>query len=237
VFIEEAQALILRMEEATVQTRRAALGWHSRLRVTLDNVVKLDRLQPMVEDFYRTFEHAELQINMEVFNGSWEAISQDRTDVVIGATSSIPVNGNFEVKDMGHLDWQFVVAQIHPIAAVEHPTEMQLSDYPFICLDDTSTQLPKRHVGNYPSQRRLLLPNWHSAISMIKNGGGVGYLPKHIADPLIASNELVAKTIPAQQPESHCCLVWRRDPNHKLLAWFIDYLGSSEQLHDQWLKS
>lgn len=237
IFIEEARSLLLKMEQATVQTQRAALGWQSRLRVTLDNVVKLDRLQPMVDDFYRTFEHAELQINMEVYNGSWEAISQGRTDVVIGATSSIPVNGDFEVKDMGHLEWQFVVANTHPLSQVTHLTEDQLSQYPFICLDDTSTQLPKRHMGNYPQQRRLLLPNWHSAVSMIRSGGGVGYLPKHIANPMLEEGELIAKEIPAKQPDSHCCLVWKRDPNHKLLSWFIDYLGNSQQLHSQWLSS
>ncbi len=58
-------------------------------------------MKPMIEEFYQTFEFAELQINMEVFNGSWEAIAQGRADVVIGATSAIPVGGDFEVKDMG----------------------------------------------------------------------------------------------------------------------------------------
>lgn len=237
IFIEEANVLLTHMEEVKVQTRRAALGWQSRLRITLDNVVRLDQLKPMVEEFYNTFQNSELQINMEVFNGSWDAISQGRADIVIGATSSIPVNGDFEVKDMGALEWAFVVSASHPLVHIDFPTESDLSGFPFICLDDTSTQLPKRHMGNYSSQRRLLLPNWYSAIEMIKNNTGVGYLPRHIAHSYLSAGELIEKSVPNQQQDSHCCLVWKRDPSHKLIKWMIDYLGSSEQLNAHWLKS
>jgi len=80
-FIDHARQMLRQMEEVRAQTRRAALGWQQTLKLTLDNVVKLDSLKPLVEDFYRTFDFAELQINMEVFNGSWEAISQGRADI------------------------------------------------------------------------------------------------------------------------------------------------------------
>ncbi len=67
-------------------------------------------MKPMVEAFYQTFDFAELRINMEVFNGSWEAIAQGRADIVIGATAAVPVGGDFEVRDMGKLDWAFVMS-------------------------------------------------------------------------------------------------------------------------------
>ncbi|WP_162809782.1 LysR family transcriptional regulator, partial [Vibrio cholerae] len=100
LFMLEARQLLRQMEEIRAQTKRAAHGWRKTLKVTLDNVVKLDKMKPMVEAFYQTFDFAELQINMEVFNGSWEAIAQGRADIVIGATAAVPVGGDFEVRDM-----------------------------------------------------------------------------------------------------------------------------------------
>lgn len=235
VFVEQARAMLRQMEEVKAQTKRAAHGWQKTLKLTLDNVVKLDRLKPLVEDFYQTFPHAELQINMEVFNGSWEAISQERADIVIGATSAIPVGGDFEVRDMGILDWTFVAAPEHPCAKAKVLVEEFVSQFPAICLDDTSTILPKRHSGHYPYQRRLLLPNWHTAIECLKNGVGVGYMPRHLAMPLVKNRSLKEKILPDQQPVSRCCLVWRKDDNHKLIQWMIDYLGDSERLHKDWL--
>ena len=235
LFIEEARFLLRQMEEISAQTRRAARGWKKTLRLTLDNVVKLDNMKPMIEEFYQTFEFAELQINMEVFNGSWEAIAQGRADIVIGATSAIPVGGDFEVKDMGLLDWAFVMSPHHPCFREQNLNEVFVSQYPAICLDDTSNVLPKRHSGHYSSQRRLLLPNWHSAIECLKNGVGVGYMPRHIAAPIIDQGLLVEKRLPEISPQSHCCLVWRKDDNHKLIEWMVKYLGSSEKLHRDWL--
>lgn len=102
LFMLEARQLLRQMEEVRAQTKRAAHGWQKTLKLTLDNVVKLDKMKPLVEDFYRTFEFAELQINMEVFNGSWEAIAQGRADIVIGATSAIPVGGILKCEIWGY---------------------------------------------------------------------------------------------------------------------------------------
>ncbi|MCK6265587.1 LysR family transcriptional regulator [Vibrio sp. ZSDE26] len=237
LFVAEARVMLRQMEEIKLQTKRAAHGWKTTLKLTLDNVVRLDQMKPLIEDFYSTFEFAELQINMEVFNGSWEAISQGRADIVIGATSAIPVGGEFGVKDMGILDWAFVMSPSHPCVKEQTLTEEFVSQYPAICLDDTSSVLPKRHTVHYPKQRRLLLPNWYSAIECIKSGVGVGYMPRHIAQPLIIEGLLVEKTLDEEKPLSQCCLVWRKDDNHRLIKWMVDYLGSSEKLHREWLKA
>ncbi|TFH90808.1 DNA-binding transcriptional activator PunR [Vibrio ouci] len=237
LFIAEARMLLRQMEDLKSQTRRVAHGWQSTLKLTLDNVVKLDKLKPMVESFYQQFEFAELQINMEVFNGSWEAIAQERADIVIGATSAIPIGGDFEVRDMGVLDWAFIMSPAHPCVRQQHLNEAYVSQFPAICLDDTSSVLPKRHTGHYAKQRRLLLPNWYSAIECLKNGIGVGYMPRHIAQPLITEGVLVEKVLPEDKPLSQCCLVWRKDDNHKMIEWMVNYLGSSDQLHQDWIQA
>ncbi|WP_172780407.1 DNA-binding transcriptional activator PunR [Vibrio cholerae] len=237
LFMLEARQLLRQMEEIRAQTKRAAHGWRKTLKVTLDNVVKLDKMKPMVEAFYQSFDFAELQINMEVFNGSWEAIAQGRADIVIGATAAVPVGGDFEVRDMGILDWAFVMSPNHPCVREQNLSEEFISQFLAICLDDTSSVLPKRHTEHYPKQRRLLLPNWYSAIESLKSGLGVGYMPRHMAQPLLASGQLVEKVLPDEKLLSHCCLVWRKDDNHKLIEWMVNYLGSSDQLYSDWLQA
>lgn len=79
---------------------------------------------------------------MEVFNGSWEAIAQGRADIVIGATAAVPVGGDFEVRDMGILDWAFVMSPNHPCVREQNLSEEFISQFLAICLDDTSSVLP-----------------------------------------------------------------------------------------------
>lgn len=237
VFLQHARTMLRQMEEVQVQTQRAAHGWKQTLRITLDNIVRLEKLETLIAAFYRQFDFAELQINMEVFNGSWEAISQGRADVVIGATAAVPVAGEYEVKDMGGLEWVFVMTPTHPCANAEELNEEFVSHYPAICLDDTSRELPKRHNNYYPRQRRLLLPNWHTAIECLKNGLGVGYMPAHMATKHLVSGDLIERSLPEEIPISHCCLVWRKDPSNKLIQWLVDYLGDKEALHGDWLEA
>lgn len=235
-FINEARQLLRHMEEVKAQTKRVENGYHKTVKLTLDNIVKLEQLKPLIEDFYRTFDFAELQINMEVFNGSWEAISEGRADIVIGATSAIPVSGDYGVKSMGEIDWAYVMAVDHPLSNKSELTADDLMNIPAICLDDTSTLLPKRHTWHSMQQRRLLLPNWFSAIECLKNKVGMGYMPRHMAKHFIAQGELIEAQISGDKPLSACCLVWRKDEGNKLVEWLIDYLGDSEQLHKQWLE-
>ncbi len=236
VFLEQSRQMLRQMDEITHKTRRTAQGWQSTLKLTLDNVVRLDKLPKLIEDFYAQFEFAELQINMEVYNGSWEALSQRRADIVIGATSAVPVNGEYGVTNMGSLNWAFVMSPDHPCAALTTLTEELVSPYPAVCLDDTSRELPKRHTNHYAKQRRLLLPNWYSAIEYLKQGLGVGYMPRHIAQQYLSRGELVEKIITTQKLNSECCLVWHKRQNHRLINWMIDYLGDEEQLYLDWLK-
>ncbi|CAH0534322.1 HTH-type transcriptional activator AllS [Vibrio stylophorae] len=235
LFVQEARGLLRQMAEIRSQTQRMAQGWQDKVCLTLDNVVKLERLKQLIDDFYRTFPFAELQINMEVFNGTWEALAQQRADIVIGATAAIPVSGDYGVVDMGELNWTFVLAADHPLAEMDVLTESDVSQYSAICLDDTSRELPKRHTWHYPQQRRLLLPNWFSAIHCLRQGVGVGYMPSHIAAPLLASGELVARQLPESLPPSRCCMAWRQAPNNKLVQWLVSYLGNSAQLYQDWL--
>ena len=48
IFVTEARGLLRQMEEVKAQTRRAAQGWQTTLRLTLDNVVRLDSLKPLI---------------------------------------------------------------------------------------------------------------------------------------------------------------------------------------------
>lgn len=229
-FIREARQILRDMDELKAQTQRVDNGWSNTLRLTLDNIVKLEPLEKLIEDFYQTFDFAELQVNMEVYNGAWEAISEGRTDVVIGATAAIPVNGSFGIKEMGVMDWAFVMSpQLAKLSKDE------LIQYPAICLDDTSTILPKRYTWHYEKQRRLLLPNWFSAIECLKNSVGMGFMPRHMARHFIALGDLVEKPLAEDKPLSACCLVWNSQSQNQLVDWLVDYLGDEKKLYQDWL--
>ncbi|MEC6796954.1 DNA-binding transcriptional activator PunR [Photobacterium sp. S4TG1] len=236
-FVEESRKIIKQMQLMKYQTQRVANGWSQNVSVALDTVVRQSRVNMLVKDFYEHFPDVELHLTMEVFNGVWDALADGRADIAIGATAAVPVGGSFDYRDMGTLTWKFVIDPQHPLAMCDHPLEPhELAQYPAVCLEDTSRTLPKRITWLMDNQRRILVPNWYSAMQCLKAGLGVSVVPSHMAIPLIETGELIEKELAIKPSVSPCCLAWNTETMNPAVSWLLDYLGDSEQLHRQWVR-
>ncbi len=236
-FVEQARLLLKQMDSIRFQTQRVANGWSESVSIALDTIVRERRVNTLVRDFYQEFPDVELHLSMEVFNGVWDALADGRADIAIGATAAIPVGGNFDYRGMGTLNWRFVMSPDHPLASYDHPlSPSELAQYPAICLEDTSRILPKRITWLMDNQRRIMVPNWHSALQCLKAGLGIGVVPEHMVLPRIESGKLIEKALMNPLPVSQCCLAWNTDNISPALSWLLAYLGDSDQLHQQWMR-
>ena len=235
-FVEQARKMLKQMAEVKIQTQRVANGWQSSVSIALDNVVREASVNQLVADFYQQFPDVELLLTMEVFNGVWDALVDGRADIAIGATAAVPITGGAAYRSMGELSWDFVVAKEHPLAKLNGPlSNQQLICYPSICLEDSARTLPKRTTWLLENQRRLVVPNWHSAEQCFIASLGIGIMPSHRAIPLIEQGLLVKKTLINQPKDSPCCLAWNEGVLPPAVKWLLNYLGDSEKLHQQWL--
>ncbi len=234
-FVDQARQWLREMEQVRLQTQRVANGWQRSLRVALDNVVRADRITTLVRDFYNAFDDAELILTIEVFNGVWDALSEGRAAIAIGATTAIPVGGDFGFREMGLLEWALVMSPDHPAAALPAVSPEAIRAFPMICLEDSARTLPKRTTWLQDNQRRIMVPDWPNAVACVQAGLGLNYMPRHLARPLLAAGSLVERSMPDGQHPSPCCLAWRKESDSPLMGWLLDYLGDETQLHREWL--
>ncbi|WP_022942905.1 DNA-binding transcriptional activator PunR [Psychromonas hadalis] len=235
-FVEQARLLLKQMSEIKTQTQRVANGWQSSVSIALDNVVRETSVNQLVADFYQEFPDIELLLTMEVFNGVWDALVDGRADIAIGATAAVPITRGISYRAMGELSWDFVISAEHPLATHSAPlSEAQLIQYPSICLQDSARTLPKRTTWLLNNQRRLVVPNWHSAEQCFIAGLGIGLMPTHRATPLIKQGSLIKKRLMNEPKNSPCCLAWNEGIQAPAVKWLLTYLGDTEKLHAQWL--
>lgn len=238
VFVKEARFVIKKMMETRLQCQQVANGWRGQFSIAVDKIVQPQRCRQLVLDFYHHFPDMELLVYPEVFNGVWDALVDSRVDAAIGATRAVPVGGRFAFRDMGSLQWRCVVAPNHPLARLMGPlNDEQIRPFPSLCLEDTSRTLPKRNTWNLDNQRRLMVPDWISAVDCLCDGLCVGMIPAHIAVPLIEQGALVALTLEHPLPDSPCCVSWVQDRPSPALVWLLDYLGDSSTLNAEWLSA
>ncbi|TGD31209.1 LysR family transcriptional regulator, partial [Salmonella enterica subsp. enterica serovar Poona] len=92
-FLKEGRSVIKKMQITRQQCQQIANGWRGQLAIAVDNIVRPERTRQMIVDFYRHFDDVELLVFQEVFNGVWDALSDGRVELAIGATQAIPVGG------------------------------------------------------------------------------------------------------------------------------------------------
>ncbi|WNN46279.1 MULTISPECIES: DNA-binding transcriptional activator PunR [Winslowiella] len=237
VFIQEGRTVIKKMLATRRQCQQVANGWRGQLSIAVDLIVKPQRTRQLVLDFYRHFPDMELLVWHEVFNGVWDALVDGRVDVAIGATQAIPVGGRFGFRDMGALNWRCVVRADHPLAQqVGSIDDDTIRQWPSLVLEDTSRSLPKRITWTLDNQRRLVAPDWESAFDCLLAGLCVGMVPGHFAAPLIAEGSLAELTLPAEFPDSPCCVSWAEQSASPALSWLLEYLGTPETMNQEWLR-
>lgn len=236
LFIHEARGVIKKMLDTRRQCQQVANGWRGQLKIAVDIIVKPQRCRQLVLDFYRQFPDVELLVQPEVFNGVWDALVDGRADMAIGATRAVPVGGGFAFRDMGDMRWLCVASPQHPLARLDGLlNDDQLRPFPSLCLEDTSRNLPKRVTWTLDNQRRLVVPDWASAVDCLCAGLCVGMMPAHQVLPLVQRGELVALQLQQPFPASPCCLTWQQNTPSPAMAWLLDYLGDSETLNQEWL--
>ena len=237
-FLKEGRFVIKKMMVTRQQCQQIANGWRGNLAIAVDNIVKPQRIRQMVIDFYRHFPDVELHVSCEVFNGVWDALADGRVELAIGATQAVPVGGRYGFRDMGVLSWHCVVSATHPLAQL-HSGPMSdevLRDWPSLILEDTSRSLPKRTTWLLGNQRRLVVPDWTSAVDCLNAGLGIGMIPSHIARPWLEKGSLKSLPLENPFPDAACCLTWRQDDQSPALKWLLDYLGDSDTMNQEWLQ-
>ncbi|KPD02450.1 DNA-binding transcriptional activator PunR [Moellerella wisconsensis] len=237
VFIKEARAVIKKMDDTRHHCQQIANGWRGQLSIAVDGIVKPQRTEQLILDFYQHFPDVELYIYPEVFNGVWDALADGRVDVAIGATRASPIGERYSFKDMGFMPWRCVVNHRHPLASVAGPlTDDQLRPFPSLCLEDTSRNLPKRETWALNNQQRMIVPSWENGLACLKAGLCMGVIPEHRALPLCEQGILVDLQLCQPFPESPCCLTWVENHASPALSWLLNYLGDSETLNAEWLR-
>ncbi|WP_336220476.1 DNA-binding transcriptional activator PunR [Citrobacter amalonaticus] len=236
-FLQEGRSVIKKMQVTRQQCQQIANGWRGELSIAVDNIVRPERTRQMIVDFYRHFDDVELRVFPEVFNGVWDALSDGRVELAIGATQAIPVGGRYTFRDMGKLSWCCVVSSDHPLATMAGPiSDDTLRNWPSLVLEDTSRTLPKRVTWLLDNQRRVVVPDWDSSATCISAGLCIGMVPTHFAKPRLNTGKWVALTLENPFPDAACCLTWQQNDTSPALSWLLDYLGDSETLNKEWLR-
>jgi DNA-binding transcriptional LysR family regulator len=229
--LDDGRHLLKAAWELECATKRIATGWEVTLSITVDSIIPLERLYPTIEEFYQKDCGTQLRFSRETLEGSWNALMAGQTDLIIGITGDMPSVGGYSYKQLGRVEFSFVVAPQHPLAHYQEPlSEQDIEKYRTIYATDYT-----RHIYSSPHATVLLnghdvftVPDLASKREAQLRGLGVGYLPQCLIQDDLNQGRLIAKTVAGPDGHSRAFIAWRTQQKGKALQWFLKRLQKPE---------
>lgn len=229
----EGRRLLSLAEQLERAVKRVATGWEAELSIAVNDIIPLERLYPLLEDFYQEEHGTRLRITNEVLGGVWDALVSGRVDLAIGAPVEGPPGGGYASRPMGFMTFVFVVAPQHPLADILEPlADETISQYRAVATADSSRNLPPRTSALFSGQDVLTVPNMEAKCEAHRRGLGVGYVPRHLVQEDLTSGRLIAKAVAGDIPIPRLSVAWRTARVGKALKWFLRRLEEPELLQE-----
>jgi DNA-binding transcriptional LysR family regulator len=226
LLLDEGRHLLRAAGELECRVRRVATGWENELRLAIDAVIDCAALLALLGEFYRQAGGTRLRLSTEVLGGCWDALATGRADLAVGAPGDAPPGGGFRTRPYGVVEFVFVLAPDHPLAAMPAPLAPALiQQHRAVAIADTSRALLARTSGLISGQDVLTVPDTVAKLAAIEAGLGVGHLPRHQVAAALATGTLIAKEVAEPKATLPLYLAWRSDHEGKALAWFLERLA------------
>ena len=223
--LREGRHLLHAATELEARVRRVATGFEVELRIAVVDLVPLDRLFPLLDEFYRKSSGTRLKILTEVYGGAWDALASDRADLAIGAPGEGPAGGGYSTRPLGTVSFVFMAAPAHPLASAPEPlAPEEILKHRSVAAADSSRALAPRTAGLLSGQDVFTVPDMHAKIEAQRAGLGVGYVPKHLARAEEDAGLLVVRQVVEPKPDIPLFIAWRTGDQGKALQWFLERL-------------
>jgi DNA-binding transcriptional LysR family regulator len=222
--LNEGRVLLRAAGDLENRIQQVARGWETELRIAIDTIIEVEQMFDLVRRFGEAHPEAKTRIRLstEVLGGTWDALMNNRAELIVGASNITPPGGGFATLPLGEWQWLFCAAPKHAITKEKVPvSEATVSTYRAVSVADSSRHLPPRTVGLISGQDVLTVSSMSAKLNAQIAGLGVGYLPKHLAAPEIKAKRLVAIEVTTPRPPSPVCIAWRPNRTGRALRWFV----------------
>jgi DNA-binding transcriptional LysR family regulator len=201
--------------------RQVAKGWEAELVIAVNEILSLEPLYDLLATYYAEQGETRLRLTRESLSGCWDALADQRADLVVGASGDPPPGGGFASQPLGEMRFVYAMAPHHPLAAEAEPLGAEVrARHRAVVMADSSRRLPARTVGLVSGQDTLTVPGMDAKIAAQTAGLGVGFVPARLAAPFIQSGRLVARRTEEETPSEPLFLAWHTRRRGRTLAWF-----------------
>ena len=206
----EGRKVLNAINALSEQTQTIANGWEPKIRIACDSIIDIKPVFTGIQRFLAEHENIEIDVQEEVMNGTWEALIEDRVDLVIGAPAPVPSQKGVRAIKMKELDNVLVVNSSHQLSKVKSPIQTsEISKYRSVVVHDSAKNEIPWSVNIIEGSQRFYVSTVTHKVEAILSGIGLGYLPKYMAEKYITSGQLTEITLTDKKTPQDLFMAWK----------------------------
>jgi DNA-binding transcriptional LysR family regulator len=226
---DEGRGILSATTRLAEKAKELATGWEPRLRIAIESTLNYQRFFELLAAFLD--EHASLEVDVCecVLSGGWEALAQDRVDLIVGAAGPVPLQQGYRAIPMTHSELVPVIAAHHPQAGLaNNPAALKdaLPGLRRVVTHDTSTVDIARNAGLSMGKKILYVQTIDQKIEAQLAGLGIGHLPRHRIQDHLDSGRLLRLRLDASNSDSF--IAWKISNKGKALQAISRQLAAAK---------
>ncbi|WP_448547885.1 LysR substrate-binding domain-containing protein [Thalassotalea fusca] len=207
--LNEGRKVLNAVEQIGNQTQTIANGWEPKINIAIDSIVDISQIFEKLSIFLNEYPSIELHLHEEVMKGTWEALVDDRVDLVIGAPAPAPNHQGLSIRHFDKIDNTLVAAPSHQLTKSNKAiTAELLKQYRTIVVRDSVRFDVARSANVIEQSSHLYVQSVEQKIKAIMANLGIGFLPRSRIEHELTTGKLVE--LPNNMPVIN---------NELLIAW------------------
>lgn len=210
----EGRKVLHMMNSLSEQTQTIANGWEPKIRIACDSIIDINPVFSAIKLFLAEHKNVEIDVQEEVMHGTWEALMEDRVDLVVGAPAPVPNQKGIRAIKFGVLESVLVVSKSHELShkliGINQPIKSNvLREFKSIVVHDSSKHEIPWSVNMIEGSQYFFVSSITQKIAAIMAGIGIGYLPKVMVQAYVTSGQLSVVELPEKPVPQDLFMAWK----------------------------
>ena len=151
-----------------------------------------------------------MDISEEIMNGAWEALVDDRVDMIIGASGEPPKQKGIQTLPLCFFNPVFVVSPDHPLTKKIQPISHEVvAQYRAVVAHDTAKEWVTQTESVITKNNYFYVPSVEYKLRAQLQGIGCGFLPRSRIQRYLDSGQLVELTLTPENQPVPLYLAWK----------------------------
>lgn len=193
------------------KAKEVATGWEPKISIALESLQSSSVVFRVLNSFLSKHPSLEIDVCESVLNGGWEALEQNKVDLVIGSPGPVPQQKGYRAIALAKVDLLPVISAKHEYAYLADNSEAMQAMLPNIrrvVMHDTSMIDVARSAGLSRDGQIFYVQNIDQKVEAILAAIGIGHLPRSRIHEHLKSGALLPLKL-AHNPEHDNFLAWK----------------------------